>query len=198
MAHTHRTAHKSTDRPPIGHLAPRSVPLPQESQPFVIELVVPESPMTQGSHAEEQQEPKNHGVKDKADEEQSPLSDTENEKMYQDADEVESFGAEAPVPADRLWALLEHLGITTAPRYWIKEVPRPGGWSSRPSQRYFSGPESSASTRGQLSECLAATLWLMPPGKPSLHGSIATRVDCRTPSTASYLTRRRINSRPMR
>jgi hypothetical protein len=26
----------------------------------------------------------------------------------------------------RLWALLEHLGITTAPRYRIKEVPRSG------------------------------------------------------------------------
>jgi hypothetical protein len=42
--------------------------------------------------------------------------------MYRDADEVESFGAEAPVLAERLRALLEHLGITTAPRYRIKEV----------------------------------------------------------------------------
>jgi hypothetical protein len=44
--------------------------------------------------------------------------------MYRDADEVESFGAEAPVLAGRLRALLEHLGITTAPRYRVKEVPR--------------------------------------------------------------------------
>jgi hypothetical protein len=44
--------------------------------------------------------------------------------MYQDADEVESFGAESPILAGRLQALLEHLGITTAPRYMIKEVPR--------------------------------------------------------------------------
>jgi hypothetical protein len=42
--------------------------------------------------------------------------------MYRDADEVESFGAEALVLAGRLWALLEHLGVTTAPRYRIKEV----------------------------------------------------------------------------
>jgi hypothetical protein len=47
----------------------------------VIELVVPESPMAQGSPAEEQQQPKNHDVEDKADEEQPPSSDTENEKM---------------------------------------------------------------------------------------------------------------------
>jgi hypothetical protein len=46
--------------------------------------------------------------------------------MYWDVDEVESFGAEAPVLAGRLLALLEHLGITIAPRHKIKEVPRPG------------------------------------------------------------------------
>jgi hypothetical protein len=43
-----------------------------------------------------------------------------------DEDEVESFGFEAPVLAGRLRPLLEHLGITTAPRYRIKEVPRSG------------------------------------------------------------------------
>jgi hypothetical protein len=45
--------------------------------------------------------------------------------MYRD-DNEESFGAESPVIAGRLWALLEHLGITTAPRYRIKEVPHSG------------------------------------------------------------------------
>jgi hypothetical protein len=39
---------------------------------------------------------------------------------------VEFFGAEAPVLAGRLRALLEQLGITTAPWYRIKEVPRSG------------------------------------------------------------------------
>jgi hypothetical protein len=65
-------------------------------------------------------------VEDKADEELSPPSDTEDEKMYRDADEVESFGVEAPVLAGSLRVLLEHLGITTAPRYRIKEVPHLG------------------------------------------------------------------------
>jgi hypothetical protein len=46
--------------------------------------------------------------------------------MYRDADEVESFRAEAPVLAGRLRALLEHLGITLAPPYRIKEVLRSG------------------------------------------------------------------------
>jgi hypothetical protein len=137
MAHTHRTARKSTGRLPVGQLAPRNVPQPQESQPdmpqeaspeeepFEIELVVPESPTDQDSPAEEQQ-PEDHGTEDKTDEEQPPPSDIEPEKMYQDADEVESFEAESPILAGKLRALLEHLGITTAPRYRIKEVPRPG------------------------------------------------------------------------
>jgi hypothetical protein len=43
--------------------------------------------------------------------------------MYRDADEVETFGDKFPILTGRLWALLEDLGITTAPRYRIKEVP---------------------------------------------------------------------------
>jgi hypothetical protein len=46
--------------------------------------------------------------------------------MYRDADEMVSFRVEDPVLTGRLRALLEHLGITTAPRYRIKEVPCPG------------------------------------------------------------------------
>jgi hypothetical protein len=127
---------KSTGRLPVGQLTPRNVPQPQEFQPdlpqeaspeeepFEIELVVPKSPTAQDSPAEEQQ-PEDHGTEEKTDEEQPPPSDTEPEKMYRDADKVESFGAESPILAVKLRALLEHLGITIAPRYKIKEVPRP-------------------------------------------------------------------------
>jgi hypothetical protein len=137
MARTRRTAHKSTGRLPVGQVAPRNMPQPQEShpdipreatseeQPFEIELVVPESPTAQYSPAEEQQ-PEDLGTEDKTDEGQLPPSDTEPEKLYRDADEVESFGSESPILAGRLQALLEHLGITTAPRYRIKEVSRSG------------------------------------------------------------------------
>jgi hypothetical protein len=138
MARTHRTACKSTGRLPVSQLAPRNVPQPQEFQPDVpqeaspeeepseIELVVPESPMAQDSPAEEPQEPRDQDTEDKINEEHPPPSDTEAKKMYRDADEVESFEAESPILAGRLRALLEHLGITTAPQYRIKEVPRSG------------------------------------------------------------------------
>jgi hypothetical protein len=88
--------------------------------------VVPESPTAQDSPAEEQQ-PEDPSTKDKTDEEQPPPSDTKPDKLYRDADEVESFGAESLILAGRLRALLEHLGITTTPRYRIKEVPH-SGW----------------------------------------------------------------------
>jgi hypothetical protein len=130
MAHTRRTARKSTSRLPVGHRTQESQPdIPQEAtpeeEPIKIELVVPESPTAQDSPAEEHQ-PEDHGTEEKTDEEQAPPSDTEPEKMYRDADEVESFGAESPILVDRLRALLEHLGIATAPRYRIEEVPRSG------------------------------------------------------------------------
>jgi hypothetical protein len=137
MARTRRTARKSTGRLPVGQLVPRNVPQLEESQPdipqeaspeeepFEIERVVPKSPMTQDSPAEEQQ-PEDHGTEDKTNEEHPPPSDTELEKMSRYADEVESFGAESPILTGRLRVLLEHLGITTAPRYKVKEVPRSG------------------------------------------------------------------------
>jgi hypothetical protein len=113
MARTRRTARKSTGRLPVGQLAPRNVPQPQEShldipqeatpeeEPFEIELVVPESQTAQDSPVEEQQ-PEDPDTEDKAEEEQRPPSDTEPEKLYRDADEVESFGAESPVLTGRL------------------------------------------------------------------------------------------------
>jgi hypothetical protein len=92
----------------------------------VIELVVSKSPMAQGSRAQEQQQPEDHDIDDKADKEYPPPRDTKDEKMYRDADKVESFGAKAPIPTGRLRALLEHLGFTTTPRYKIKEILHPG------------------------------------------------------------------------
>jgi hypothetical protein len=71
-----------------------------------------------------------------------------------------------------------------------------GEWSSRPSQRFSSDPGFSADTRDQPSGLHAAMLLSMPPGKPSHRGSVVTRAGCKTRSTTSYLTGRRINSRP--
>jgi hypothetical protein len=94
MARTSRTACKSNGRLPVGQLAPRNVPQPQESQPnvpqetspeeepFEIELVVPESPTAQDSPTEEQQQPGDHETEDKINKEHPPPSETEAEKTY--------------------------------------------------------------------------------------------------------------------
>jgi hypothetical protein len=189
MACTHRTARKSTSCLPVGQLAPRNMPQPPESQPnipqeaspeeepFEIELVVPESPTTQDSPVEEQQ-PEDHGTKNKTDEEHPPPSDTEPEKMYRDADEVESFRAESPVLTGRLQALLEHLGITTAPRYGIKEVLHPGRVEFKAIAEIFFGSRILCRHKSQASGLHEAMLLPMPPGRPSHHGSVATRDGC--------------------
>jgi hypothetical protein len=158
--------------------------------------VVPECPTTPDSPAEEQQQPRDHDTEDKTNEEHPPPSDTEAEKMYRDANEVESFGAESLILAGRLWALLEHLGITTAPRYRIKEVPRSRRVEFKAIIEIFFGSGFSAGTRDQPSRLLAVMLLWMPPGRPSHHGSIETRAGCRTQSTTSCSTGRKINSWP--
>jgi hypothetical protein len=207
MARTHRTARKSTGRLPVGQLAPQNVPRPQESQtdipreatseeePFEIELVVPESPTAQDSPAEEQQ-PEDPGTEDKTDEGQLPSSDTELEKLYRDADVVESFGAESPILAGRLRALLEHLGITTAPRYRIKEVPRSVRVEFNAIAEIFFGSKILCRHKGPSFRTSRSDAVADAPSRPSPHGSVATRADCRTRSTTSYPTGRRINSRP--
>jgi hypothetical protein len=71
-----------------------------EEEPFEIKLVVPRSSAAQGAPYEEEQLQQDHGVnnEDEDDEEYSPLTDNEGEKLYRDADERESFGVEALVP----------------------------------------------------------------------------------------------------
>jgi hypothetical protein len=112
--------------------------------------VVPESPTAQDSPAKEQQ-PEYHGTEDKTNEGHPPPSDTELEKMYRHADEVESFGAESPILVGRLRALLEHLGITTTPWYRIKKVPHSGRVEFKATAEIFFG---------------SRMLLPMPPGKP--------------------------------
>jgi hypothetical protein len=176
MAHTRHTARKSTGRLPVGQLAPQNVLQPQESQPdlpqeaspeeepFEIELVVPESPTAQDTPAEEQQQPEDHNTEDKTDEEHPPPSDTKDEKMYRDADEVESFVVESSILAGRLRALLEHLGITTAPQYRIKEVPRSGRVGFKAIAEIFFGSRILCRHKGPAfrtsrSDAVADTTW---------------------------------------
>jgi hypothetical protein len=153
MAHTHRTAQKSTGRQSTGQLAPKNVPPPPEPQPnspqyvpqgkdsFEIVATVPAGEDMQEAqqlsqndnhdddHEEEENEEKEEegnkgGGKD--DEDYTPLSDAEKDETFHDADEIKTFGDEASIPTSRLRDLLNHINITTPPKFRIKRVPRPG------------------------------------------------------------------------
>jgi hypothetical protein len=104
--------------------------------------VVPSSQEAQGTPVEEQQQQEDHAIdnEDEDDKKYSPMSDNKGEKLYRDDDERESFDAEAPIPIGRLCALLRHLGITSAPRYRIKGVPRPGRVEFKAVVEIFSRP----------------------------------------------------------
>jgi hypothetical protein len=92
------------------------------------------------------------------------LSDNEGEKLYRDAAERESFGAKAPIPTGRLHALLGHLGITSALRYRIKGVQRPGWVEFKVVAEIFSGPRVLCSHQGpafraSISDVVAHAAW---------------------------------------
>jgi hypothetical protein len=77
---------------------------------------------------------------------------------------VESFGAESPILAGRLRALLEHLDITTAPRYRIKEVPRSGQVEFKAIAELFFGsrilcPHKGPAFRTSCSDVVADAAW---------------------------------------
>jgi hypothetical protein len=63
---------------------------------------------------------------DEDDEDYTPLSDSEKENTYREANEIKIVGNEAPIPTCRLRDLLNRVDITTPPEFRIKRVPRPG------------------------------------------------------------------------
>jgi hypothetical protein len=210
MARTRRTARKSTGQLPIGQLAPRNVPQQQESQPdvqeeaspeeepFEIELVVPESPTVEDLPTEEQQQPGGMTRNTR------PTKITLPRAIPRPRSCTEMLTRWSP-SGPKLRSSPAGFGLC-----WITWASPPlpgtgsrkshvqGGWSSRSSQRFSLDPESSVDTRDQLSGPLTVMLLLMSPGRPSHRGSIATRVDCRTLSTTSCPTGRKVNSRPTR
>jgi hypothetical protein len=84
--------------------------------------------------------------------------------LYRDADERESFGAEVPIPTGRLRALLGHLGITSAPGYRIKGVPRLGWVEFKAVAEIFSRPRvlyrhQGPAFRASTSDVVADAAW---------------------------------------
>jgi hypothetical protein len=152
MAHTRRTARKSTGCQPTGQLAPRNVPPQPEPQPnspqhvpqgedsFKIVVTIPVGEDTQEAQHmpqnddHDQQEEENtkeeeeegNKAEGEEDEDYTPWSNAEKDETFLNADEIKTFGDEAPIPTDRLRDLLNCINITTPPEFRIKRIPCPG------------------------------------------------------------------------
>jgi hypothetical protein len=89
------------------------------------------------------------------------------------------------------------MGITSTPRYKIKGVPHPGRVEFKVVVEIFSRPRvlyrhQGPDFRASISDVVPDATY-----RPSLLRAITTRVNWRTPSTASYLSERRTNSGPL-
>jgi hypothetical protein len=88
----------------------------------------------------EEEEEEGNKAEGRDDEDYSPLSDTEKDGTFCDADEIKTTGNEAPIPTGRLRDLLNHLNITTQPEFRIKRVPRLGREEYKAIMEIFNGP----------------------------------------------------------
>jgi hypothetical protein len=85
---------------------------------------LPQNDDYDNDHEEEEREESNK-AEGQDDEDYTPLSDAEKDETFRDADEIKTAGNEALVPTDRLRDLLNHLNITTHPKFRIKRVSCP-------------------------------------------------------------------------
>jgi hypothetical protein len=141
---------------------PRNVPprqepqpdSPQADEPFEIVVTVPAGedsqeaqPMPQKHDHDQQQEENNEKEEEegnkaegKDNEDYTPWSNAEKDETFHDADEIKTFGNEAPIPTSRLRDLLNHINITTLPEFRIMRIPRPGREEYKAIVKILRGP----------------------------------------------------------
>jgi hypothetical protein len=158
MAHTCRTARKSTGRLPVSQLAPQNVPQPQESQadipqeaspeeePFEIELVVPESPTFRTRRLKSNNR---RTIAQKT----RPMKSTLPQAIPNPRRCTEMLTRWSPSglnlrssPAD-FELCCSNWASPPLPGTGSRKSSVQGEWSSRPSQRFSSDPGSSVDTR---------------------------------------------------
>jgi hypothetical protein len=82
----------------------------------------------------------NHDDNHEDDEDYTPLSDFEKEKVYHDDKEIKAVGIEAPIPTVKLRDLLNRIDNTTLPEFRIKRVLRSGWEEYKAIAEILSGP----------------------------------------------------------
>jgi hypothetical protein len=68
------------------------------------------------NHDYEHKDDEEEGNKNEDDEDYTLLSDSKNDKVYHDADEIKTIRNEAPIPIGKLRDLLNRIDITTPPQ----------------------------------------------------------------------------------
>jgi hypothetical protein len=99
---------------------------------------------------ENNEEEKEEGNKAKGeeDEDYTPWSNTGKDETFHAADEIKTFGDEAPIPTGRLRDLLNHIKITTPPEFKIKRIPCPGREEYKAIMEIISGPNMLSRHKG--------------------------------------------------
>jgi hypothetical protein len=114
-------------------------------EPFKIVVVALERQKPQGEQVEEPQLPQNNNhdndhrleedndeeeegnkVEGEDDEDYTRWSNAEKDETFHDADDIKTFGNEAPIPTGRLRDLLNRINITSPLEFRIKRILRPG------------------------------------------------------------------------
>jgi hypothetical protein len=88
----------------------------------------------------EKEEEEGNKAKGEDDEDYTPWSTAEKDETFHDADEIKTFGNEAPIPTGRMRDLLNHINITTLPEIRIKGILRPGREEYKAIVEIISGP----------------------------------------------------------
>jgi hypothetical protein len=118
-------------------------------------------------HEEEDNEKEEEGgnkAEGEEDEDYTPWSNAEKDETFHDADEIKTFGDEAPIPTGRLRDLLNHINITTLPKFRIKRISRPGWEEYKAIVEIISGPNVLNRHKGPVfrttyQDAVADTAW---------------------------------------
>jgi hypothetical protein len=95
-----------------------------------------------------EEEEESNNVEGEEEEDYTPWSNVEMDETFHDADEIKTFGDEAPIPNGRLRDLLNHINITTPPEFRIKRIPRPGREEYKAIVEIISGPNVLSQHKG--------------------------------------------------
>jgi hypothetical protein len=88
----------------------------------------------------EKEEEEGNKAEGEDDEDYTPWSNAEKGEMFHDADEIKTFGNEAPMPTGRMRDLLNHINITTLLEFKVKRILRLGQEEYKAIMEIISGP----------------------------------------------------------